>query len=117
MNRTLYRVSSQIEVRKEVISNGSDLLLSSASLSAKIYWKIRCYQPPCSKEKKERKKERKEGKKKGNHVPLLFLNQIHLVQKAEDFSFTGILKDGLQARLVVMHVFFNLTAFNIKNVN
>lgn len=54
---------------------------------------------------------------KAHQISLVFLHQVHFVHKAEHFGIRGVLQDGFQTRLVVMHVFFQLTALNIKYVN
>lgn len=54
---------------------------------------------------------------KAYQISLVFLHQVHFVDKAENFGIGGVLQDGFQTRLVVMHVFFQLTALNIEYIN
>ncbi|TNN79206.1 hypothetical protein EYF80_010450 [Liparis tanakae] len=42
---------------------------------------------------------------------------IHFVNEAEDFGVGRVLQDGLQTRLVVVHVFLQLAALNIEYIN
>lgn len=39
------------------------------------------------------------------------------MNQAEDFSVGGVLQDGLQARLVVVHVLLQLAALHVEYVN
>lgn len=39
------------------------------------------------------------------------------MDQAEDFGIRGVLQDGLQTRLVVMHVFLQLTTLDIEYIN
>lgn len=39
------------------------------------------------------------------------------MHKAEDFGIRGVLQDGFETRLVVVHVLLQLSALNIKHVN
>lgn len=58
-------------------------------------------------------------KKKGKayQISLVFLHQIHFVNETEHFSIGGVLQDGLQTRLVVVHVFLQLAALDIEYIN
>lgn len=50
-------------------------------------------------------------------VSLVFLNEIHLVDKAENLGVLGISHDGFQARLVVVHVLLHVARLDIKDIN
>lgn len=39
------------------------------------------------------------------------------MNEAEHFGIRGVLQDGLQTRLVVVHVFLELAALNIEYIN
>ena len=52
-----------------------------------------------------------------HHFPLVLGDKVHLVDEAEDLSVGGVLQDGLQTRLIVVHVLFHLSALHIKHVN
>lgn len=52
-----------------------------------------------------------------HQIPLVFLYQIHFVHQAEHLGVRGVLEDGLQAGLVVVHVFLQLTALHVKHID
>ena len=51
------------------------------------------------------------------HFPLVLRDKVHLVDEAEDFGIGGELENGLQTRLVIVHVLLNLTTLNIKHID
>lgn len=50
-------------------------------------------------------------------VSLILLDQVHLVHQAEDLCVRRVLQDGFQTRLVVMHIFLQLSALHIKHID
>ena len=54
----------------------------------------------------------------GSHqVSLVLLHQVHLVDQAEDLGVGGVLQDGLQAGLVVVHVLLQLPALHVEHID
>ena len=52
-----------------------------------------------------------------DEVPLVLLHEVHLVDEAEDLGLGRVLEDGLQARLVVVHVLLQLAGLHIEHVD
>lgn len=52
-----------------------------------------------------------------HHLPLVLGDEIHLVDEAEDLGVGGVLEDGLQAGLVVVHVLLHLPTLNVKDID
>lgn len=50
-------------------------------------------------------------------VGFVLVNKVHFVYEAEDLCISGILKDCLEAGLIVVEVTFKFTAFYIKYVD
>lgn len=50
-------------------------------------------------------------------VSLILLDQVHLVHQAEDLCVRRVLQDGFQTRLVVMHIFLQLSALHVKHID
>lgn len=50
-------------------------------------------------------------------ISLILLDEVHLVYQAEDLCVRRVLQDSFQTRLVVMHIFLQLSALHIKNVD
>ena len=51
------------------------------------------------------------------HISLLLRNEIHLVKETKHFGLARVVENGLQARLVVMHIALNVPALHIKDVD
>lgn len=50
-------------------------------------------------------------------IPLILLDQVHLVHETEDLGIGRVLQDGFQTRLVVVHVFLQLAALDVEHVD
>jgi signal transduction histidine kinase len=48
---------------------------------------------------------------------LVLLHEIHLMDETEDLGFGRELEDGLQTRLVVMHVFLEFARLDVKDID
>jgi hypothetical protein len=48
---------------------------------------------------------------------LVLLNKIHLVYETKDFCLSRVGHDGFQARLIVMHISFDVSAFHIEYID
>ncbi len=51
------------------------------------------------------------------HLPLIIGDEVHLVDQAEDLGVGRVLQDGLQARLVVVHVLLHLATLYVEDVD
>ena len=80
-------------VLKQVMFSGRDRHFSSASLSANI-----CHTETVSVAASKHYSV--------YQITLILLDQIHLVQEAEDLGVLAILKNCLETRLVVVHILF-----------
>lgn len=54
---------------------------------------------------------------KAYHISLVFLHQIHFMNKAKYFCIRRVLQNGLETRLVVVHVFLQLATLNVEYIN
>ena len=52
-----------------------------------------------------------------DHLPLVFRDQVHLVDETKDLSSRGVLHDCLQAGLIIMHILFHLPALHIEHID
>lgn len=51
------------------------------------------------------------------YISLIFLNQVHFVNQAENFCLMWILQNCFQTTLVVMHISVKFSTFNIENID
>jgi len=50
-------------------------------------------------------------------VPLILLHEIHFVDQTKDLCILRVGHDGFQARLIVMHILFDISAFHIEYID